>query len=115
LDSLLSEAYDDSSYDLVDALHHTDGENRAMASAFSYYVPFLHYSSDPHDQLTQSSRASHGFNSPFYHPNSRLTVEPIRLLKSMIVQSHIRHPSYPFMGTAAHNADVPMGKPRRFL
>ena len=66
-----------------------------MASVLSYFVSSLHYSSDPHDQLTQSSRASHGFNSPFSHPNSRLTVEPTRLLTGMIVQSRIRNPSHP--------------------
>ena len=77
-------------------------------------LPF-HYSSDPHDQLTQSSRASHGFNSPFYHPNSRLTVELTRLLTDMIVTVSYPQCISPLHGTATHNADVPMGKPRRFL
>ena len=66
-----------------------------MASVFSSNAASFHYSSDPHDQLTQSSRASHGFNSSFYHPNYRLTVELTRLLTGMIVQSRIRNPSHP--------------------
>ena len=97
MDSLLSEAYDDSSYDPVGTLHHTDRENRAMASVFSYYAASFHYSSDPHDQLTQSPRAGHDFYSPYHIPDSSLTVELIRLLIATIVQPRIcnaPHPSW---------------------
>jgi hypothetical protein len=115
LDSLQTEAYDDSSYDPVITLHHTDRENRAMASVFSYYATFFDYSSDRNDQLTQSPRASHCFHSPLYIPDSSLTVELIRLFIGTIVQSRIRNPSHPFMEPRRIDADRSTKKPRRFL
>ena len=66
LDSLQAEAYDDASYDSVETLHHTDRENRAMAPVFSILAASFYSFSDPHDQLTQSRHACHGFHSP--HP-----------------------------------------------
>jgi len=68
-----------------------------MASVFSCYGACLRYASDPSDQLTQSPRAGHDFYSPYYIPDSSLTVELIRLLIATIVQSRIRNPSHPFM------------------
>ena len=56
------------SYDPVVTLHHTDRENRAMASVFSYYVACFRYASDPSDQLTHSPRAGHEFYSPYHIP-----------------------------------------------
>jgi hypothetical protein len=76
-------------------LHHTDRENRAMASVFSSRAASFHYSSDPHGQLTQSPRTSHGFHSPQHIPNSSVTVELIRLLIGTTVQSCIHHSSTP--------------------
>jgi hypothetical protein len=55
LDSLQTEAYDEPSYDSVVTLHHTDRENRAMASVFSSHAASFPYSSDRNDQLTQPS------------------------------------------------------------
>ena len=77
-----------------------------MASVFSSRAASFHYSSDPHDQLTQSLRTSHGFHSPQHIPNSSVTVELIYLLIGTIVRSCIRHSSHPFMEprkmTSAH-------------
>jgi hypothetical protein len=97
LDSLQTEAYDDSSYDPVFTLHHTDREIRAMASVFSSYAASFQYSSDPHDQLTQSSRASHCFHFPHYIPDSSLTVQLILALIATIVNPLIRNAHHPFM------------------
>ena len=66
-----------------------------MASVFSHYATSLHCSSDRNDQLTQSPRASHGFHSPHYIPDSSLTVELIRLLIATIVNPLIRNAPHP--------------------
>ena len=50
-----TEEYDDASYDPVGTLHHTDRENRAMASVFAYYVACFLYSSDRDDALTKEA------------------------------------------------------------
>ena len=97
MDSLLSEAYDDSSYGSVDTLHHTDRENRAMASVFSYAAASFPYSSDPYDQLNQSPRSSHRFHSAYRIPGSNWTIELIYLLIAMIVNPLIRNTLHPFM------------------
>jgi hypothetical protein len=55
LESLQTEEYDDASYDPVGTLHHTDRENRAMASVFAYYVACFLYSSDRDDALTKEA------------------------------------------------------------
>ena len=68
-----------------------------MASVFSYYVPCFHYSSKWNDHLTHSPRAGHCFHSPYYIPNSSLTVELIRLLIATLVTPLIRNASHPFM------------------
>jgi hypothetical protein len=97
LDSLQSEAYDDSSYDPVVTLHHTGRENRAMASVFSSHAASLHDSSDRDDQLTQLSRPRSCFHSPHHIHNSSVTVEPIRLPRATIMTPVIRHALHPFM------------------
>jgi hypothetical protein len=74
---LETEEYDDSSYDPVDTLHHTDRENRAMASVFSYYEVCFH--------------------SPHHISDSSLTVELNRLFIATIVQPRIRNALHPFM------------------
>ena len=106
LDSLLSEAYDDSSYDSVVTLHHTDRENRAMASVFSYSATSRHFPSGPNHQLTQSPRAEHGFHSSHHFLDSISTIELIRLLIGTTVQPRIRNAPHPFMEprrmTSAH-------------
>ena len=97
MDSLLSEAYDDSSYGSVDTLPHADRENRAMASVFFYSALSLRFPSDPNDQLTQSPRAEHGFHSSHHFPDSISTIELIRLLIATIVSPLIRNTLHPFM------------------
>jgi len=97
LDSLQTEAYDDSSYDPVGTLHHTDKENRAMASACSYYVACFHNSNDPTDHLTHSPHTGHCFHSPYHIPDSSLTAELIRLLIATIVQHRFCNAPHPFM------------------
>ncbi len=78
LDSLLTEAYDDSSYGPVVTLHHTDRENRTMASVFSTHGTSLPHSSHPNDQLTQSPCADHCSRSPHHIQSPSSTVELIR-------------------------------------
>jgi hypothetical protein len=115
LDSLQNEEYDDSPYDPVVTLHHTDRENQAMASVFSYYYAFFPSSSDPHGQLTQSTRVGHDLHCPDYIiPNSSLIVELIRLFTDTIIQCHIQS-ILSLHGTAANDADMSTRKLRRFL
>lgn len=85
-----------------------------MASVFSYYPAFFPYSSDPHGQLTQSTRVSHDLHCPDYIPNLSMMVELIRLFTDMIVQCHIQS-ILSLHGTAANDADVSTRKLRRFL
>ncbi len=68
-----------------------------MASVFSYYAVYFPYSSDPHDQLTQSPCASHGFHFPHYIPDSSLTVQLIHSPIAMIVSPIICNSHHPFM------------------
>ena len=68
-----------------------------MASVFSSYAASFHYSGDPHDQLTQSSRAEHGFHSSHRIPGSNWTIELIRLLIAMIVNPLICNTLHPFI------------------
>ena len=91
------EAYDDSSYDPVFTLHHTDRENQAMASVFSYYAASFPYSSDPYDQLNQSPRPSHRFRSAHPIPDFNSTVELTCLLIVTIANPLIRNTLHPFM------------------
>jgi hypothetical protein len=94
---LQTKEYDDSSYDPLGTLLHTDRENRAMASVFSYYERCFHYSSDRDDHLVHSPRAGHCFHSPHHIPDSSLTVELIRLLLATIAKPFIRNTPHPFM------------------
>jgi hypothetical protein len=68
-----------------------------MASVCSSHAASFHYASDPHDQLTQSSRASYGFNSPFCYPDARLRVELIHLPVATFVTCDIRHAHHLFV------------------
>jgi len=68
-----------------------------MASVFSYYAGCFYYSSNRDDQLTQSPRVSNCFHFPHHIPDSRLTVELIRLLIATIVPPLICNASHPFM------------------
>ena len=68
-----------------------------MASVFSYYAAALHYSSNPHDQLTQSSRPHYSLHSPHPIPDSNWTIELIRLLIATIVNPLIRNSRHPFI------------------
>jgi hypothetical protein len=86
-----------------------------MASVFSYYLPSLHSSSDLRDKLTQSFRANHGIYSSHYLPDSRPAVELIHLLIATFLVPLIPQFTSSPHGTAADDADMPMGKPRRFL
>ncbi len=97
LDSLQTEAYDESVYDPVVTLHHTDRENRAMPSVFSYLDDAAPYSSDPYDQLNQSLRPEYGFHSPHHIADSSLTAQLIRLLIALTVNPLIRNAPHPFM------------------
>ena len=65
-----------------------------MASVFSYYASSFHFSSDRNDQVIQSPRAGHGFNST---PDSSLTTELIRLLIATTTKPCIRNAPHPFM------------------
>ena len=94
LDRFQTGEYDDSSYDPVGTLHHTDRENRAMASVFSSYTASFHFSSDPNDRLTQSPSAGHGFDST---PDSGLTTKLTRLLIATTAKPRIRNALHPLM------------------
>jgi hypothetical protein len=65
-----------------------------MASVFSSYAASFHFSSDPHDQLTQSPRAGHSFASTL---DSSLTTKLIRLLITTTAKPCIRNAPHPFM------------------
>ena len=80
-----------------------------MASVYSHYVACFHNSSDPNDHLTHSPHTGHCFHSPYHIPNSSLTVELIRLLIDMIVQSRIRNPSHPFVEPRRLTPTCPRG------
>jgi hypothetical protein len=90
LDSFQTGEYDDSSYDPVGTRHHTDRENRTMASVCSYYGTSFHSSSDRHDQLTLSPPVNHGFDSS-------LTATLIRRLIARTAKPCIRNAPHPFM------------------
>jgi len=68
-----------------------------MASVFSYYAAYFHYSSDRDDQLTHSPRAGHCVHSPHHSSDSSLTVELIRLFIATIVKPLIRNAPHLFM------------------
>lgn len=85
-----------------------------MASVFSSPAASFHASGDLHDQLTQSSRAQHGFLSSHYILNVSVMVDLIRSLIATIVTPLIRNAPHPY-GTAANGADRSTRKPRRFL
>lgn len=68
-----------------------------MASVFSYDTSSFHFSSDPNDQLSQSPRAIHDFNSPHLIPDSTSTVKLIRLLIATTAKSYIRYAPHPFV------------------
>jgi hypothetical protein len=68
-----------------------------MASVCSSHATFFQYASDPHDQLTQSSRASHVLQSPRYLSDTRLRVELIHLPIATLVTSDIRHAHHLFV------------------
>ena len=97
MDSLQTEAYDDSSYDPVGTLYHTGREIRAMASVFSYHASSFPYSSDPYDQLNPSPRSSYRFHSSHHFPDSISTIELIRLCITTIANPLIRNAPHPFM------------------
>lgn len=65
-----------------------------MGSVFSFYATSLHFSSDPNDQLTQSPRAGHSFDST---PDSSLTTKLIRRLIATTAKPCIRNAHHPFM------------------
>ena len=65
-----------------------------MASVFSYYASSFHFSSNRHDQLIQSPRAGHSFDST---PDSSLTTKLIRLLIATAAKPCIRNAPHPFM------------------
>lgn len=60
-----------------------------MSSVFSPHAASFHCSSDRNDQLTRSPRAGHDLYSPYHIPDSRVTVELIRLLIDTIVQPRV--------------------------
>ncbi len=62
-----------------------------MFSVFPPHAAFSHCSSDRNDQLIQSPRAGHDLYSPYHIPDSRVTVELIRLLIATIVQPRVCH------------------------
>ena len=87
-----------------------------MASVFSHYAAWFHYSSDRDDHLPHAPCAGHCFHHLPLHiitPNSSLTVELIGLLIATIVKLLIR--TSPLHGTAANDAGVSTRKPRRYL
>jgi hypothetical protein len=97
LDSLLIEAYAESAYASVVMLYYTDRENRAMASVFSSSAASFHGSSDPHDQLTQSSHPRYYIHFPRHILNAGVTVELIYLFIGTLVRLSIRNSSHLFM------------------
>ena len=62
-----------------------------MSSVLSPHAASSHCSSDRNDQLTQSPHAGHDLYSPYHIPDSRVTVELIRLLIATIVQPRVCH------------------------
>jgi len=58
-----------------------------MSSVLSPHAASSHCSSDRNHQLTQSPRAGHDLYSPYHIPDSRVTVELIRLLIATIATS----------------------------
>jgi hypothetical protein len=68
-----------------------------MASGCSSHAASFQYASDPHDQLTQSARASQGLHSPRYYPDTRLRVELIHLPITTFVTCEIRHAHHLFV------------------
>jgi hypothetical protein len=66
-----------------------------MSSVLSPHAASSHCSSDRNDQLTQSPRAGHDLYSPYHIPDSRVTVELIRLLIATIVQPRVCHAPHP--------------------
>ena len=68
-----------------------------MSSVLSPHAASSHCSSDRNDQLTQSPRAGHDSYSPYHIPDSRVTVELIRLLLATIVRLRVCNASHPLV------------------
>ena len=86
-----------------------------MASVFSHYVAYFHYSSDRDDHPIHSSCAGHWFHSPHHIPDSSLTFELIRLLIAMIVKPLIRNAPHPFMEPRRMTPTCPRGNQGGYL
>lgn len=65
-----------------------------MSSVFSSHAAAFHWASDRNDQRTQSPSAAHDSYSPYHIPDSRVTVELIRLLIATMVSPMHLTPSW---------------------
>ena len=66
-----------------------------MSSVSSSPAAAFPCTSDRNDQLTQSARAGHDSSSPYHIPDSRVTVELIRLRIATIVQPRVCNAPHP--------------------